>query len=319
MEGEGKLSKFLSTDIASRIMALVIAIIVWIYVVILLDPAIDIWINDIPVIYTNTVNLTNEDYVLMNEKATTVSLRLRGSRTMLAKIDKEDITAYVDLDGKNQTGTFLLPISARLPYEEVSVIDKKPYNINVTIDKLITQTFPVTIEVVGNPQEGFEVFEAIASQSSVELKGANDVVTSVDRVEVSIDVSGASTDVVGTRALTFYNTNDDIITSKHISSTPDKLEIRCQILKKKTVPVKAVMTDQTPNHIVNVIASNYITILAEPHILDGINEINTKPINVSNIRENTKVTTLLDFPEGVVPIDGMTEMTVEILVRPNED
>ncbi len=234
--------KFLSTDIAARIIALVISVFVWIYVVVLLDPLIDIRISDIPVIYTNTVNLTNDGYVLMNEKPSAISIRIRGSRTMLAKFDKQDITAYIDLNGYNQAGTFSLPVSVRLPYEELSVVEKKPYSLSVKIDRIITRTLPVSVRTTGTPKEDYAMHESVLSLNTVELKGAEEIISSIDRAEVTVDISGMSSDVIASVPVTFYNTNEDIVTSKYLTSTPEKLDVRCVILKKKTVPVKIIIS-----------------------------------------------------------------------------
>ncbi len=312
MEGEKQLSDFLRTDIATRIISFILAIIVWIYVVILLDPEIDITINDIPVLYTNTITLTNEGYILTNEKNDTVSVRIRGSRTMLSKVNKPDIMAFIDLNGYNQTGTFSLPITVRLPFEELSVVEKKPYGINVTIDKRVTQSFPVTVEITGTPQAGFEVYETIPSQSTAELTGPGDLVASIEKVVAKLDVSNVSNDILVTRNLTFYNTNNDIVTNKHLTSQPESVELRCEVLKRKTVPVKPVMDSQHSNYLANVITNNNIVILGKPEVLDKITEIYTKPISVSDLNESSKKSAKLDIPDDIVTLDGISEVTVEI-------
>ena len=42
---------------------------------------------------------------------------------------------------------------SKLPYEEVTVVEK-PFNISVTISELVTQTFPITVEVTDSPRRG---------------------------------------------------------------------------------------------------------------------------------------------------------------------
>lgn len=275
MGGKNKLKEFLKSDIATRIIAFIIAIIVWIYVVILIDPAIDIVISDIPVLYTNTISLTNEGYVVTNEKSDTVTIKVRGSRAMLAKINKSDISAFIDLNGYNQTGTFSLPISIRLPLEELDVVEKKPYGINVTIDKIVTQSFPVTVEITGATQEGYDVYESMATPSFVELKGPSELVASIEKVVASVDVDGASNDIIVVRDLKFYNTNQDIVASKHLTSSPEKAEIRCEILKRKNVAVEAILKNAGSNHHASVISNSQITILGKPEVLKDISVVYT--------------------------------------------
>ncbi|NLB82035.1 MAG: hypothetical protein GX800_10610 [Clostridiaceae bacterium] len=303
---------FLKSDIASRVIALAIAIILWIYVVILLDPPIDIVFNDIPVLYTNTVDLTKEGYVLTNEKTETVSVKVRGSRTMLAKINKSEISAFADLNGYFQTGTITVPISVGLPIGELSIIEKKPYGVNVTIDKIISQSFPVTVEITGTPEPGFEVYESIASQRIIELKGPSELIASIEKAVVSIDVTGVSDDIMVTRPLVFYNTNQNVVSSRHLTSVPETIEIRSEVLQRKTDLVKAKLTDDNGGFVANVIPSNQITVLGKPNVLEQINFVDTNPISLSGITSDTKVVAKLDLPKGIVGLGNISEVTVEI-------
>ncbi|OQB16013.1 MAG: YbbR-like protein [Firmicutes bacterium ADurb.Bin193] len=318
MEGESGLRDFLKTDIAARIIALVIAIIVWIYVVVLLDPFIDIRISDIPVIYTNTVNLTNENFVLLNDKPSTVSIKIRGSRTMLAKVNKNDITAYVDLDGYNRKGEFSLPVSVRLPYEGLIVTEKKPYSLNVKIDKLTTQSFPVTVEFIGTPDEGFEVYKPVVSHETVEIKGPSDIVTEIEKVVALVDVDGVRSDVVSNKPLVFYNTNADVVGHKYLSATPEKVEVRCTVLARKELEVKAVLEDGDDKYTATILTGSRVIVLGKPEDLKSVTEIRTLPIRVKNIKQSTKVAARLDLPPGVV-VEGVTDVTVDISVKNDEN
>lgn len=310
MEGEGKLREFLKTDLAARLISIVIAIIVWVYVVILIEPHIDVTYSDIPVIYSNTVNLS-DNYVLVNEKPYTVTLKLRGSRNILSQINKSDITAYVDLNGYNQSGTFLLPILVRLPYEEVSVVEKKPFNISVTVNELVTQTFPITVEVIGEPREGFVVYETITSLGSVEVKGPNESVETIERVVANIDVTNADKLVIAKPQLMLLNSNQDVVTSKHLTASADTVEVRAEVLQSKSVPVRAVLSD-SENYTATIITNSFVTILAEPLDLLTIDAIYTESITTQNIGENAKVTAKLDIPENIHTQEDIAEVTVDI-------
>ena len=79
MEGEGELRDFFKTDLAMRLVSVVAAIVIWVYVVILIEPSVDVPYSDIPVIYNNTVSL-GDNFVLINEKPH-VSLKLGVQET----------------------------------------------------------------------------------------------------------------------------------------------------------------------------------------------------------------------------------------------
>lgn len=306
------MKSFLKSDIVSRLIAFVLAIIVWIYVVILLDPPIDVTFNDIPILYTNTVDLTKSGYILTNEKNHSVSIKLRGSRTMLAKINKSEITAFADLNGYYQTGTVTVPVSVRLPFNELSVIEKKPYGVNVTIDKIISQGFPVTVEITGTPASGFEVYESVASQGVVELQGPGELVSSIEKVVAEVNVNSADNDIMVTRELGFYNTNGNAVSNKHLTSIPDKVEVRCEVLKRKTVAINPIIKDASDGFTATVIPSGQIIILGKPEVLEQITQIDTVAVNAGGITKTTKTAAKLNLPDGIVTLGNISEVTIEI-------
>ncbi|MDD3766859.1 MAG: CdaR family protein [Eubacteriales bacterium] len=306
---------FFKTDLAMRLVSVVAAIVIWVYVVILIEPSVDVPYSDIPVIYNNTVSL-GDNFVLINEKPHTVSLKLRGSRNILSQINKSDITAYVDLNGYNQSGTFLLPILVRLPYEEVTVVEKKPFNISVTISELVTQTFPITVEVTGQPQERFMVYEAIPTISSVDITGPSEIVATIERVVANINVTGADRLVTAMSPLKFFNSNQDIVTSKHLTASADTVEVRAEILQSKSVPVKAVLSDGAGDkYTASVVTNSFVTILAEPSELASIDTLYTEPVKIQNDTESERVTAKLIIPENVHTQEDITEVIVEVVKK----
>ena len=313
MEGEEKLNKFLRTDLAARLISVVLAIVVWIYVVILIEPDIDIYYNDLPVIYTNTLALSNQNLVLVNEKPYTVSLTLRGSRNILSQISKDDITAYIDLSSYGQNGTFSAPILVRLPYEEVSVVSKKPFNASIIINELVTQTFPVTIEFTGEPADGFLVYESIPSQQAVEVTGPTEMIASIEKAVAFIDVTNADSLVTSKSELSFFNTNQDIITGKHLKYNPETIEIRTEILKSKRVPVIPVLSAEDESRFtVDIVINSFVTIFGEPSDLEGIDTIYTETINTAGSTQNQKITAELILPSRIMVLDSISEVTVDL-------
>ncbi len=312
--------KFLSSDIAMRIISVILAVIVWIYVVVLIDPPIDITISDIPVIYTNTFTLTNEGFVLSSEKPDDISVKLRGSRSTLAKIRPEYITAFIDLSeisAYGQAGTYTVSLSVRLPYDGVTVVEKKPGSVGISIDQIVTRTFPVTPEIVGVPREGYVVYESTLSQSTVELTGPSQIISSIDKVKATINVADRTDDAVAASSLVFYNSNDDKVTDKNLTAKPDRVDVRGVVLKTKTVPVKVVMSGGAQTHTATLLTNSAVTILAKADAVDRISEIYTKPVNVSAIRTGTTVTAALDVPDGIIVSGGITEVSVKIEVDDN--
>ena len=315
MEGAGKVKNFLTTDIPIKLLSLVLAIVLWIYVVILLNPETDVIISDIPVTFSDSVALTNENYVIVNEKPYTIELKLRGTRSILSGVDKNNISAYVDLAGYKKVGTFSLPIRVVLPFEQITVLEKKPHSINLTIDKIITRKFPILAALNGEPKDNFVAMPPTTSQSIVEVKGPQAIIDSIDKAIVQINVESTTQDVIDLQKIKLLNSNGNEITSKLFTTFPDKVEVRCSILYKKKVPIKAMFTAQTELFNAEIVGNSEVNILGKQDIINTITEIRTETIKDEAVKADAQLTVPIIIPNGVIVEPKINEVNVHIKVK----
>ena len=87
-------SKFLSF-----LLSLAIAFVLWFYVITVVSPGSEEWINDIPVVFEGETVLTEDRGMMITSDSgdVLVDLRLSGNRTDLAKVNRGNITLKVDL------------------------------------------------------------------------------------------------------------------------------------------------------------------------------------------------------------------------------
>ena len=315
MEGAGKVKKFFTTDIPIKLLSLFLAVVLWIYVVILLNPETDVIISDIPVTFADSLALTNANYVMMNEKQHTIELKLRGKRSILTGVNKNNISAYVDLAGYEKTGTFSLPLRIVLPFDQITVLEKKPYNINVTIDKIITRKFTISATLNGEPKDNFVAYPPTTSQNIIEVKGPQTIVESIDKAIVQLNVASAVDDVIDLQKVKLINSDGNEITNKLLTTSPEKVEVHCPILFKKKVPVKAVLSTQPPILDTEIIGNSEINILGKQDMLNAITEIRTETIKDDLIKTEAQLTVPLVVPNGVILEQKINEVTVKIKVK----
>gem|GEM_PF-2546144 len=309
------MKKFFTTDILMKILSLLIAFILWIYLVVLLNPETELVVTDIPVSLSNHLALQKDDLVIMNEKINPVTIKLKGTRNMLSNVNKNNITAYVDLSGYNKQGTYSLPIHIRLPYEEISIMEKKPYNININIDKLISQEFKIQVQITGTPKADFSALSPVTSQSLLSVKGPSELVKSIDKAVVEQDISLAAEDIVQLQRIKLLNTNGDEITNKALVFAPEKIEVRTPIVKRKVVPVKPILQSGADNIEASVMDIMEVTIIGKESVIDPIIEIYTKPIKTEDLKEDTNITAELAVPNDVTILEKTTHVLVSLKVK----
>ena len=311
---------FFLKDSVLKIISLIIAILLWIYIIAVVDPAVTITVRDIPIRYTNQNVLEEKGLCLVNDSKTTVELKISGSRKRVANIDNKNIYATVDLTTISKTGTFSLPIAISIPYEYNEIVSKKPYNATVVIDKIETAERDVKVLTTGNTASGYIAGTAIPSVKSVMLTGAATMIDRISYVGVELDYDGRSAEINDTARLFFVDREEKRIASNNeiysmVSKGVEEVTINCPVYKLKTVPVTvdAKTNGELENYKISVQPGN-VTIYAENEVLEQIDEIKTETINLDAMEEETLEVKLI-VPEGVSFRDGITEVTVKVEKR----
>ena len=307
------MKNFFIKDSTLKVISFVIAVILWFYVILVIDPSVDIVIKHIPMRYINQGVLEERGLSLVEDPDLTVELKIRGSRKKIANIDEKNIYATVDLANMTKVGNFTVPISVSVPYEYEEIVNKNPNNASVFIDKIIKAEHSIKIDTVGNVANGYVEGVPVTSIDSVIIKGASTLVEKIKGVGVTLDFDGRSGEINDRENIYFIGADGKKIDENNsiyqsVTMDIDTVEIKCPVMRAKTVPVEI---SQTPgeNYRITVQPSK-ILICADNEMLDSITEIKaTVDINTL-IKEGVQQATLI-IPEGVERRDS-TAATVTV-------
>ena len=89
----------LKNDRINMIIALLIAIGLWVYVVGVENPKKDIQIKDVPIIFVNGDTLAESDLTLLSVSDSYVDVQVTGVRSEIRNVDRNDIKITADLEG----------------------------------------------------------------------------------------------------------------------------------------------------------------------------------------------------------------------------
>lgn len=303
-------------DSVLKVISFVIALLLWFYIIAVIDPSVDVTVKDIPIRYTNVNVIEEKGLCLISDSKATVELKIRGSRKRIANIDNKNIYATVDLATIGKTGTFSLPIAISIPYEYSEIVSKNPYNANVFIDKVITAEREVEVLTADSVANGYIAGEAETSIKTVTLKGASTEIERIDSVGVQLNYDGRSADISDNEKPFFIDKNGRRISADDeiynlVAMDIENINVSCKVYKLKAVSVEVVAkaSSGVQNYKISVQPSN-VTVYAENEILDQLESLKTEIVNLDEISGNT-VTTKLVLPEGVSLRDGITEVTVK--------
>lgn len=307
---------FFLKDSILKIISFVVALLLWFYIIAVVDPSVDVTVKDIPIRYTNEQLVLDKGLCLVSDDDLTVELKIRGSRKRIANIENKNIYATVDLANISKTGTFSLPIAISIPYEYDEIVNKKPYNANVFIDKVVSVNRDVKVLTSGSTANGYIAAVPTSSLANVKLSGASTLIDTISALGAELDFDGRTADIKDTEKLFFLDKNGKKISENNkiydlVKMEFDTVDIECKVYKQKSVSVKvnARANGGTDGYKVSV-QPEHITIYAENEILEAIEELSTKPVNLDEITTGS-TSVSIEVPNGVFLRDGVDTVTVK--------
>lgn len=302
-----KLNKNVLSDRTLKIISLVIAIGLWLYVGQVQNPDIERTVKDVPVVFSQKSALEDKGLVLIDDNEHTIDIRIKGRRQYVYGVDSSTITVLADVSSLGSTGSHTLMTNVVLPYANLEIINKNPSVVAVTVDDLMEREFNVSVETEGTPKTDYIVGRTTSSLETITVKGPKSIVNGIEKVSAVVDVSSKTEDVALVSEFTVYGSNNKEIKSPYITLSEVSAEVRCEILKTKTVnliPVFSGDVSQAMKFLPDSNNTKTVKIAGAPEVIDDITEISTKPIEESEINSNGEASAELSLPTGVRSLDG---------------
>ena len=334
------IKRFLSifyTDLQWKALSLFAAFLLWVVVASMIDPIGNEPFNLRLQLHNDNI-LLRDQIVLLNEEELRdkmIQVVVRGPMRELEVlrvrepefiagmfIPSIDFRTINPADVLNADEPVVLPlsISANLypGFEQLSI---RPGYVEVMLDIVTTQLFPLDVEPVGEVTPGFELRNIQLSSSHVNVTGARSKVEDIAFVGVQADVSGVddATELVGLPIKVVNNSGEDITDWMHLSVA----EVTAGVFVWPFSPLDVVVN--TMGQLATGFAVAYINvepidIVAPPDRQDELDYIQAE---ISLSGENDTFTREVDItqwlPEGVRLREGASGyVDVQVVVEPVE-
>lgn len=297
-----------------KLISLIVAIFLWAYVVNNSQNDELRTFRNIPVELKNMESINEKDLLIMEPKDPTVTVKLRGKRSDLLKIQRSDISVSVDLDGYGERNS-TIPINVIAPPNTtVSYVSKN--NIMFKFEKLIKKDMDIEIETVGNlPSDHLILTSKKASPDKITLKGASSQVSKIKKAKVVVDASTITNDTNLNLPVQLEDENGELVEGVELSQ--GFINVSLSINSTKEVPIK-LKTTGSPAEGINIskytFSQEHVSIVGAKETLDDINYIDTKPVDLTQINETTNLNIDLDLPEGIFLSDTDKKIILNIKV-----
>lgn len=277
-----------------KIISLLSAMVLWMYVMAIVDPEETKLFENIPVTITNKNELNERDLVIYPEQDLTTNIYVTGKLSNLKKVTKDDINVYGQinnpLEGNNE---IYLKVSTS---QRVNYDFKNPVMI-VTLEKIISEDKSIKVDITGSGKNNVDNIMLQDNIDKVSISGPRSLVNKVKRVVGTVKVSGDSNNFSQSIKLEPVDANGKVVEGVELEK--DSVNVNIILLAQKTVPIILKLSDNSESGVNYTMSQNTVTIKGKKDIVDSINNIETQPVKLSEILPGTSKDIYLQVPSGI--------------------
>ncbi len=242
--------KMRGTDFGLRILALIIAIIIWLVLSITQYPTITKSISNVPVVFTlDGTSAAEKGLQAIGYKDISVDVEIKGMNYEIGSYTANDLVATLNVDNVNKEGDYTLDIDVKSSHssDRVSVVSVSPETVKVSFVRISSDVFNVSASAPNvNAEQGKTLRPLSVSPSEITVEGSEVELKKINKVEAKIDEEMTLTEktTISTDHLVFYDENNkELDSSKYKVLDAGTFDVTFDIYKKKTVNFAVDFTD----------------------------------------------------------------------------
>ncbi len=280
-----------------KIISLVTALILWVYVVNVINPPSSTTVTGVPVQLLNREVLAASSLAIAGTDEYAVDVVVEGARSDVIALKADQVTATADLFGMSK-GQNYLAVSVSVP-EKLTVTEIRTSRIPVLIDELVGLPKPVFVEVL-DETSGFELGSLSIQPAEISVTGAKSIVDQVQAVRIQVSQATLS-EVPSSVQLSAVavNAEGELIHNVRLSSS--YVELTAALYQTKTVPLEVPLAGTpAPNReITQKDIPEEITVRGSAQTLQTVEAIVAEPLNIQGIAEDSTLPVVPVLPPGV--------------------
>lgn len=319
VKGKGLAAK-LGSDLGQRILAIALAIIIWMILSITQYPTISKTVSSVPVDLTLTGTIAEEKGLsALNFKDMTVDVIIEGMNYEIGSYAASDLTATVDVSSVTKKGTYKLDIDVKSAHsaDKVSILSITPETVEVQFDAITSKEFDLSPSAPNiSAEDGYSLGTVSCAPDKISITGADNDLSKIAKAYAVVDNSMSLSEDrnMTTNKIVLFDKNDNELDSSLYQFPDEEYTLSFPIFKKKTGNLKVDFTGVPAGFDMSAlkysISDNPIALLTSD--LDDKNEedITVGSIPLSELDLERIYTFDIPFSAGETSAEGITSVKV---------
>ena len=307
--------------LGSFLLALVISLGLWLYVVSYIDTNHEQTLYNVPVgLEGKSILTADRGLMLLSEDDYRVNITVSGSRQEVSKINAGNIQVVADLSKIEEPGEHNLNYDVIYPGDvPTGTVNAKrdPDWITVVVARKKTKEIPVTVTYEGDvPADYIKDTAALElDHTYVEITGPEDVVDQIDHAAISIDCNGRTESIYESFRYVLRNQSGEPVDAGWITTNVSEVKVYLPVVMVKKIPLTVTLVDgggATEATTKLTIDPAHISISGSESALAAIEELNLGIIDLAQLTKDQELTFDITLPGGVTNVSNLPTATVSI-------
>lgn len=277
------------------LISLLLAFFLWIIATANTNPIKTVRYTGIPVEYINV----SEDLAIDNPLPT-VTIRISGTTAQVAKANRNDIRAVVDMESITKSGEYTVEVTVLGLPDSVTITEISDKYVLVRVGNVISTSSNFELESTNSLAGGYILLHTSYNDTEVSVSGSDNLTEKIACIKGYIDLQGRSQSFDCTAVLNAYDEAGNRIDGVIIS--PSSIDVHITVGTTKTVPINVVTSGELSEGFSLggiTLSSPGVTIAGEVQTIEGINTVDTAEVDLTGRDQSFDVTLEYVLPSGI--------------------
>lgn len=300
-----------SNDLVNKILSVVIALLLWAYVIGEVNPTTQTQLENLPVQLLNSETLASRGLIVSGSDQFNISLTLEGKRRDMVNLSAEEIVIDADLFGFGK-GENSIPVVVNVP-DNIKIVEIKPAKIKVLIEELVAEPKPVNIQIQGATREGTEAGFIQLEQSEVLVSGARSAVDTVVGVKATLKAEDLTKEASTINArLAAVDRDGNVVVG--VKTEVGKIKVTATLLTLKEVDLITEIRGTPAGNLAisNLEVPKTMKIRGPAEVLDQVSSVQAAPIDLNKVSSSQTIPLTVALPENTEAASESQVLTVVI-------
>jgi YbbR domain-containing protein len=302
--------RWFAKNIRTFLLALVLAVAVWISAVTSADPdEVRPYLNPIP------LEIIGQDpsLIITGNIPANVEVTLRAPRSTWTQLTSQEnsVQATLDLSGLS-AGEHTVNIQIHVAFTPYQPVLVNPEAVSITLEPVAAHSLPIDLSLGGQPATGFQAGDTTLDPIKVMISGPESLVQQVVRARVHVNLDGIRESVDQSIPIQILDAKNAPV--KGLTVSPESVHVSIPVSQQggfRDVAVKVVVQGQVASgyRLENIsVFPPVITVFSSnPELVNKLpGVIETQLLDIENAKENISTRLSLNLPENITIIGSQT-------------